>query len=256
MVYAFFTASIIIWLYMTILSIFAHIKHDNSIVDIGWGIGFILITLTILTQRSSFSIIHFLITGMICIWGIRLSTHIFLRHRGKPEDYRYATMRNSWKSYPFLHAYTKIFILQGVIMLMIASSIIVILTAQSSPDLTITFIGIILWSVGFYFEAVGDYQLKQFIHDSKNSGRIMKTGLWKYTRHPNYFGELLMWWSLWVIASTLPFGIFAIISPLLLTYLLLYVSGIPLLEKPFENNSEFKEYKKQTNALIPWFPKR
>jgi steroid 5-alpha reductase family enzyme len=113
--------------------------------------------------------------------------------------------------------------------------------------------GIALWLFGFVFESVGDYQLKKFLSDPRNRGKIMQEGLWKYTRHPNYFGESCMWWGIFIIACGVPYGWTTFVSPLLLTYFLLYVSGIPLAEQQLKDNPEFKAYVRRTSAFFPWF---
>jgi steroid 5-alpha reductase family enzyme len=125
----------------------------------------------------------------------------------------------------------------------------------SGPYNTFVFSGILVWFTGFVFQAVGDYQLSQFVK-TKQPGQIMQTGLWKYSRHPNYFGEIAMWWGIWLMVATLSFGIWAIISPLTITYLLAFVSGVPMLEAKYKGNPAFEAYKNRTPALFPWWPKK
>jgi steroid 5-alpha reductase family enzyme len=115
--------------------------------------------------------------------------------------------------------------------------------------------GTLIWITGFLFQAIGDYQLAGFAK-TKQPGQIMQTGLWRYSRHPNYFGEILMWWAIWLMVVTLPYGVWAIISPLSITFLLAKVSGVPMLEAKYKGNAEFEAYKKRTPALFPWFPKK
>jgi len=117
------------------------------------------------------------------------------------------------------------------------------------------FLGVLVWAIGFVFEAVGDRQLLVFVKNPANAGRILQTGLWRYTRHPNYFGEATLWWGVFFIALSVPYGLFAILSPLTIDFLLLKVSGIPMLEKRWEGQPEFEDYKRRTNALVPWFPR-
>ena len=119
------------------------------------------------------------------------------------------------------------------------------------PDI----VGVLVWLVGFYFEAVGDAQLARFIKDPANKGKLMQSGLWAYTRHPNYFGEVTQWWGIWIIALSVSGGWLGIIGPITITFLILKVSGIPMLEKKMAENPEFTEYKKQTSMVIPWFKK-
>lgn len=236
---------------MNLLFNIALYKKDNSIVDIFWGIGFIIITLYSLFKTESYAINQLIITTLVLIWGIRISTHILLKNWGKKEDPRYAAWRKEWK-WVKIRSYFQVFMLQGIIMLIIAYPIIFI---NSNPSNSVDFymiLGCIIWTIGFIFESVGDYQLKKFLKQPKNKGKIMQSGLWRYTRHPNYFGESVMWWGIALLCFGLPLGWTAIISPLLLTYLLLYVSGVPMAETSFKNNKEFEKYKKKTSAFFPW----
>lgn len=231
-------------------------KRNNSIVDIGWGLGFIIIALTSLVFNQSFESSHFIATVITVIWGLRLSIHIYLRNKGKGEDKRYAAMRTSWGKSHALYSFLQVFMLQGFLMLVIAYPIVLINTSSIFYLAPLYIGGLIVWSIGFFFEAVGDHQLTRFLKEKSNQGRVMRYGLWRYTRHPNYFGELMMWWGIFLMALPAKGGWLAIISPLTMTFLLLFVSGIPLLEKPFNDNPEFQDYKRKTNALIPWFPKQ
>lgn len=250
------TLSSTIFMYMSALYLIAQKKQNNSIVDVAWGLGFSIIALISFFYHRPHEIPHAIVTIITLTWGLRLSIHIYLRNKGKGEDKRYAAMRASWGEKEPFYSFFKIFMLQGFLMLIVTYPIVLI---NSSSDINFTplcITGLVMWIIGFFFEAVGDYQLTQFLNNPENKGRVMRYGLWKYTRHPNYFGELMMWWGIFLMAALLPGGLITIISPLTMTFLLLFVSGIPLLEKPFEENPEFQEYKKVTNALIPWFPKR
>jgi len=146
--------------------------------------------------------------------------------------------------------------LQGFLLLVISYSIILVNYSMETGIKALDIIGLVLWLVGFFFEAVGDYQLIRFKRDEKNKGKIMTQGLWKYTRHPNYFGECVMWWGIFLIALSVKYGWTAIISPLLITLLLLRVSGVVMLEKKYIGNKEFEDYAKKTSAFFPWFPKK
>jgi steroid 5-alpha reductase family enzyme len=241
---------------MLLLYIIAHVKKNNSIVDVGWGLGFIIIVITSLLKMGHFEPLSIITTFLVILWGLRLSIHIYLRNKGKGEDKRYASMRASWGKWEPMYSFLQIFMLQGFLMLIITFPVVIVNSSLLTHFSILSLLGLYMWTVGFFFESVGDYQLTQFLNNPANKGRVMRYGLWQYTRHPNYFGELMMWWGIFVIAISVPGGLVAIISPLTITFLLLYVSGIPLLEKPFNDNPEFQEYKKTTNALIPWFPKK
>ncbi len=230
------------------------IKKRNDVADILWGIGFILISISL--YIFGYRNLNFLIISiMVFIWGLRLSIHVYSRNKNKKEDYRYIEMKEKWGKNFYINSYIQVFLIQGILSLIIASP--VYLSALISPSFrSTTILGIILWIIGFIFESVGDHQLNLFLKNPENKGRIMQSGLWKFTRHPNYFGEISQWWGLFLVCISAPLGFLSIISPLTITYLLLYVSGIPLLEKRYEGNPEYEEYKRKTSVLIPLFPRK
>ncbi|MGB6339940.1 MAG: DUF1295 domain-containing protein [Candidatus Aminicenantaceae bacterium] len=245
-----------VFLYMTMVFLLALKKKDNSIVDIAWGLGFIGVAIFTFFLKEGWTNRHFIVTGLVIIWGIRLAIHIAMRNRGKGEDFRYAKWRHDWGRWFMLRSYFQIFMLQGASLFIIALSIILV-NFSGREDLTaIDFLGMGVWCIGFFFEAVGDYQLRQFKKRPKNKGKIITTGLWKYTRHPNYFGEVVLWWGIFLLALPVENGWIAILSPLLITFLLLHVSGVAMLEKKYAGNAEFEAYAKRTNAFFPWFPKK
>jgi len=245
---------ILVFVYMTLwflLSIFLK-RHD--IADIAWGMGFSVVTVFLLLTNER-NVHLWIITILTILWGLRLSIHITIRNHQKKEDFRYLSWRKSWGKYFFVRSYLQVFLLQGLFMLLISSSAIIASLPNSQGLHGIAVIGITLWCIGFFFESVGDYQLMKFKSYPGNHGLIMKTGLWRYTRHPNYFGEVIQWWGLFMTVVTLPYGIIAIISPLTITFLILGVSGVPMLEKKYIGNKEFEEYKKTTSPFFPWFTK-
>ncbi|MDD3452715.1 MAG: DUF1295 domain-containing protein [Bacilli bacterium] len=250
---------IIIFVYMNILYIIARMKKNNSIVDIGWGIGFIILALISLLNNINLKYFPFrqiLPNILIILWGGRLAYYIFKRNFNKEEDYRYQQMRINWGKYVNIKSYFYIFMLQGILMYIICLPIIINNISYVDNIYITDILGIIIWIIGYLFEVVGDYQLRKFIKNKNNSGKIMKDGLWKYTRHPNYFGEATMWFGIYFLTIHSKIGIYGIFSPLLITFLLLFVSGVPLLEKKYANNLEFIEYKKRTSIFIPWFTKK
>ena len=249
-------AAITVFIYMSILFVIAIIQRDNSLADIGWGLGFTIVALLTFFLDKGFTARHIVVTALVVIWGTRLTTHIFLRHRGKGEDPRYAAWRKEWGRWVIIRSFFQVFMLQGLLLLFIVYVVIVVNSSSVEGFSILDICGLAVWIIGFLFESVGDFQLKQFLADEKNRGHIMSTGLWRYTRHPNYFGEATMWWGIFLIALSVPYGWTAIISPIVITFLLLRVSGVILLEKEFMDNEEFNEYKKRTSAFIPWFPKR
>lgn len=242
-----------IFIYATVWYGISLIKKRNDVADIAWGIGYIIICIFLLLTRSS-SPLLWLLDSLITIWGLRLSIHIYLRNRGKQEDYRYHEWRQQWGKTFYWRSYLQVFLLQGFLLIVILSP--VIHAAGSEPvatDIT-TWIGLFAWLVGFYFQSVADYQLMRFIKKNKQPGAVLQTGLWKYSRHPNYFGEILMWWGIFIITLPVENSFYFIISPVCISLLLVFVSGIPLLEKKKAGDPEFEAYKKRTSALIPWPP--
>jgi steroid 5-alpha reductase family enzyme len=244
---------LVLFVYFNIWFLIGQLKKNNAVVDIAWGLGFVVVALFTFIY-SEMVLINYVITILISLWGLRLGYYLFKRNWNKKEDYRYVEMRKSWIKYPMLQAYLKVYMLQMILMIIISIPIIFINSSSDSLSL-IAYLGILVWIKGYFFEVVGDYQLKVFVKDPNNKGKIMKTGLWKYTRHPNYFGEATMWWGIFIISLSVG-GIYTIISPILITLLLLFVSGVPLLEKKYKDNKEFQEYAKVTSVFIPWFVKK
>lgn len=244
-------AMLMIFVYMSSVFLLALILKDNSIVDIFWGIGFILLTILSLWKSDSFDAKKIIVGMMILIWGLRLSIHIFLRNKGHGEDFRYANWRRTWKNF-VLRSFLQVFMLQGFFMLVIVWPVLHINHGSSVEFGMIDIFGILIFLTGFIFEVVGDFQMKAFKKDPANSGKIITTGLWKYTRHPNYFGEALLWWGIWLMAVPVIDGIYTILSPLVITWLLRYISGVPMLEKKYEGRADWEEYKARTPVFVPF----
>lgn len=244
--------------YMTAWFVVALIKKDNSIADIAWGLGFVLVAVFTFFRRGSLAL-PLLVTALVAVWGLRLAAHIGLRNRKRGEDPRYAKWRRDWGRDFVWRSYLQVFLLQGLFLLVISSPVVLINTSRAvSPSRGFPWFlaGALVWCAGFVFEAVGDAQLARFKRDPSNKGRIMDQGLWRITRHPNYFGESLMWWGLFVIALESPYGWTTIASPLLITFLLVKVSGVPMLERRYAGNPEFQAYARRTSAFIPRPPRK
>lgn len=250
------SSSLLVLGYFSLLYIIALIKRDNSIVDIAWGMGFVLVGLYSLYSHGEMMNPRLvLVVGLIIIWGLRLSLYILGRNRGKKEDFRYAKWRQDWGKYWVIRSYLQVFLVQGFFLLTIAYPLLMLSKSKFVNFSWLDYVGIAIWLLGFIFQAVGDRQKSNFKKNPNNRGKIMQSGLWKYTRHPNYFGESTMWWGIFIITLNIENGIYAIFSPLIITFLLLFVSGIPLLEKKYENNPEFQDYKRRTSPFIPWLPR-
>lgn len=246
---------IILLIFFVTIFVLGQILKDNSIVDIGWGSGFVLSAVYTYIRNPESGVKGALITLAIVIWGSRLTYHIGKRNIGKPEDFRYVAMRKKWgDKYALLKAFLNVYFLQLVIQYVV--TLPVIYGNSGKQELQwFNLIGIVLWCVGFFFEAYGDYQLKQFKKDPSNKGKLMDKGLWALTRHPNYFGDSAMWFGIFFIAITDFSGLWIIVGPSLMTFFLVFVSGVKMLEKKYKGREDYEAYKKRTNAFIPWLPK-
>jgi len=220
---------IVVVIYMTIWFVIAQILKRNDIADIAWGIGFIVTALAAVFFTEYISPRGLLVVFLVILWGVRLAFHIFLRNRGKGEDSRYKKWRRQWGKYAVIRAYFQVFLLQGILIIVISLPVTAIIISEQNSFGAFDVFGVCIWFVGFAFEAIGDYQLMKYKSNPANKGNIMTQGLWKYTRHPNYFGETI-------------------------TCLILKVSGIPLLEEKYKDNPQFQRYKKRTSAFFPLPP--
>lgn len=263
----FLTSLLITLLYTTYIFFIAKKKKNNSIMDIAYGPGFIITAFFLACIQMSYrplSLFSVTIFILICIWGTRLARRIHKKNKNKGEDFRYKAWRDEWTAhggheYFLTRSYVQIFALQGIIMgLVLLPFTLSIATDLQNPtgSFLALLLGLIIWIIGYFFESVGDRQLDLFIkHKDEHKGTIMKSGLWKYTRHPNYFGESMMWVGIAVIAFSPTTCLFVFVSPFLITGLLLFVSGVPMLEKKWEGNEEWEHYKKKTSMFFPLPPR-
>lgn len=249
------TAAIAVFIYMVGLFIIAQILKNYSIVDIGWGFGFIVVIAALFVRNPVLFPVKVLMTALIAVWGLRLAIHILRRNAGKPEDFRYANMRKKWGRRALVNSFFFIFMLQGLLMLVVSFSATVLFSSPPRPLAALDIIGTIVFLTGFFFETVGDAQLAAHVRDPRNKGKLMTSGLWSITRHPNYFGEATLWWGISLIALSSPAGWAALASPITITGLLLFVSGVPLLEKKYAGRADWEAYKRRTSKFLPWFPR-
>ncbi len=250
-----FQIGLFIFCYVSVWFVISLLIKRNDIADIAWGLGFVTIVIFLFITQAP-TLLSVFVYILTLIWGLRLAIHIGLRSKGKPEDFRYKKWREEWGKYFVLRSYLQVYLLQGFFMWIISLPIILVSMAKNQPISPFILVGSIVWLIGFVFESIGDYQLMLFIKQRQNKSDIMQTGLWKYTRHPNYFGEVLVWWGIFIMVLPLEYGLWAIISPITISFLLLYVSGIPMLEAKYKDNVAFEEYKKRTSAFFPKLPKK
>lgn len=247
--------ALVIFAFMVLAFVVALLIRDNSIVDLFWGPGFIVVTAFSLSMAPDLDIRKIVVSFLVLIWGLRLATYIFQRNKRKGEDFRYKHWRDTW-NYFILRSFLQIFILQGIFMYIISFPIWYINYNSGVVLTTIDTIGLILFGIGFMFETIGDMQLSFFKQNPKNKGKLITTGLWKYSRHPNYFGEALVWWGIWIYAISIPGGWITVVSPILITLSLRYISGVPMLEKKLKDHPDWPEYARKTAPFIPsvkWF---
>lgn len=247
-------ASLVMLWYMLAFFVVAQAKRNNSIVDIAWGPGALLVALAALWWQRPSGMLPLLSTALVALWAVRLSVHIALRNWGRGEDWRYAAWRGAWGQWFVLRSFFSVFVLQGVLLLIVAVPVLWMNTFGGSVSWLVV-VGAGVWVIGFFLEMIADHQLTHLKKDPAHQGAVLQSGLWKYSRHPNYFGEMLLWWGIWLMACSTAGGWLTILGPLTITFLLVRVSGVPMLEARLMQLPAFVDYAKRTSALIPWFPK-
>ena len=232
--------------------------QNVTIVDTLWGLGFVLVAWITFSYGEGYALRKGLIAVLTTLWGLRLAGHLSWRNWGAGEDPRYGSWRKAAGERFWMISLFKVFILQAVFLWVISLALQIGQLAATPGRLTgFDFLGLCLWLLGFFFESVSDFQLARFKANPRNKGKVMNQGLWAYSRHPNYFGESLIWWGIFVIALATPNSWWTIISPLVITAVLLKMTGIPLIEKTISDKRPgYRDYMMKTNAFIPWFPRK
>lgn len=243
---------------MLMLWIVSLIIRNAGIVDIFWSLGFVLITVISWVATDDANWRSALILVLTIIWGLRLSLHIFIRQIGKREDRRYGAWRLQHGKRFWIVSLWLVFGLQGLLLWIISMSLQVGIVLPSPDTITVfDFIGIALWAFGFLWEAIGDTQLFLFKRNPANKGKVFDRGLWRFSRHPNYFGEAVLWWGFYVLSVSSGWGALTFFSPVILTFLLLRVSGVAMLDRFMKaSNPQYAEYIESTNAFLPGFRKK
>ncbi len=256
---AFLRAGAVVLALMLMLWLLSLALANSSIADIFWGTGFVALTwMAFLLGGDGYPPRQWVTAGLVTLWGLRLSLHVLRRNWGKPEDFRYARWREERGSGWWWISLFQVFLLQGVLMWILSAPLVVAEVAAAPRSLgPLEAIALGIWGIGFVFEAVGDEQLRRFRADPANRGRVMDRGLWRTSRHPNYFGDAAQWWGYYLLAASTGWGALTFFSPLLMTFLLLRVSGVPLLEKTLKGSKPgYAEYMERTPAFVPWVPRR
>jgi steroid 5-alpha reductase family enzyme len=232
-------------------------RHDG--IDVVWGLGFVLVGVVTAVLADGPGWRRALVTALVALWGLRLAWHIHRRNRGNPEDRRYVAILARAPGNPNIYALYSVYLLQGAVMWIVS---LPAQYAQYGGDsawvswVTVP-LGVALWLVGFVFETVGDAQLARFTADSTNRGKVLDAGLWRYTRHPNYFGDACVWWGFFVLACHSWPGLVTVVGPAAITFLLTRGTGKPLLEKSIrERRPGYAEYVERTSGFFPIPPKK
>jgi steroid 5-alpha reductase family enzyme len=253
----YFSALGIVLIPLVLLWLLSVAIRNASIVDIFWGLGFILLAIFYFNTTTGYDVRKVIVLVLVTVWGLRLAIYLAWRNLGKGEDYRYQQFRQRYG----VHRYWwvslfQVFLLQGVLIWLISLPLLGAQLSNYNSELNIfDWVAILVWAVGFFFEAIGDFQLARFKANPENKGKVLSTGLWKFTRHPNYFGDSAVWWGFALLCIGAQ-HYWMIVGSVIMTLLIIKVSGVALLEKNLsERSEEYKAYIKRTPVFFPWFPK-
>ncbi len=248
---------ILVFILMTAGWVWSMARKNVTIVDSLWGIGFVMIAWNTFVMGDGDYGRNLLVSLLATAWGMRLSGHLTWRNWGKPEDHRYGSWREKSGSSFWWVSLFKVFWLQALFLWVISLVLQKAQLSQTPTRLTVLdFSGTLVWIMGFCFEAAGDWQLARFRSDPKNRGQVMDRGLWAFSRHPNYFGEFLIWWGFFLVALATPDSFWTIICPVLVTLVLLKMTGIPITEKALQfRRPGYSEYIRRTSPFFPRPPK-
>ncbi|MCP4912035.1 MAG: DUF1295 domain-containing protein [Oligoflexia bacterium] len=228
---------------------------DMSVIDLAWGLAFLLMAYAVNTNFQSWSLPYIIIFLYTLVWSLRLTYYIYQRNKRTGEDFRYKKMKEQWKGNFYLHSYFKVFTFQAIFSILCASPILLFKQNEIKYNLLLLIIGTTLAFIGLLTESIADYQKDKFKRKEGNQNKPCKEGLWYYSQHPNYFGEALFWWSIALIALSVEMNFFIFIGPAILNWSLIKFSGIPFLEEKYKEYPEYLDYMKSTSRFIPWPPK-
>ncbi|WP_329274994.1 DUF1295 domain-containing protein [Streptomyces sp. NBC_00691] len=243
---------------MLVTFVIGSVKGLHRIVDIAWGVAFAAVAVVtwVLSDGYGDDVRRLAVTAATCVWGLRLALHIAHRARGHGEDPRYAKMLAKGSGHPALYALRTVYLLQGALVWLVSLPVQAAAYLPEGPD-PLLVLGLVLWAAGLAFEAVGDHQLARFKSDPANRGRIMDRGLWSWTRHPNYFGDFLVWWGLYLTAcASWQSALLCLVSPVVMSGLLIWGSGKRLLEAHMAHRPGYAAYAARTSGFLPRPPRR
>lgn len=257
-----------IFFYMTVWFLVSLWIKRRDVVDLAWGSGFVFLAWISLSFRDIvLDERAYWVLLLTSLWGLRLFFHNYRRNLSKGDDWRYHHWREdqpNWRNDKsqrfqfcrcFIATYLQVFLFQGALMMIIGLPIVYSLRLISLPLFSVNYLGIMLLLSGLFIETVADWQRYQFLRVKGNSNKLITSGLWRYSRHPNYFAEIIFWWGMFFLVLGASNSWMLVVSPLVLTYIMLFVSGLPM-EERYRGRPDFEEYKSHTSALIPWFRKK
>lgn len=251
-------SALVVLAYVTSIWLLSLALKNASIIDIFWGFGFVGLTWVYFVLAGGWDGRSILLSVIVTVWGLRLSGYIAYRNWGEGEDKRYQRMRRHAGDAFWWRSYLTVFLLQGVLLWTISMPLLAAQNAVQPDHFRVwDFLGLGVWAIGFIFEAGGDWQLMRFKADPANKGKLMDRGFWRYTRHPNYFGDATQWWGFFIIAAHTTDGWLTVFSPIIMTFLLARVSGAALLERDLSKSKPgYEDYVRNTSGFLPWFPKQ
>ena len=254
----FFEGVLLIISLLTILWLISVFIKNVSIADILWALGFLFINLYYFLASDEFYTRKIILLVLVTLWALRLSIYLAWRNIGKGEDYRYQEFRKKYGEERYWWvSFFQVFLLQGILIVLVSLPLLATNFETQNDYLNLfDYLAILFWVIGFIVESAGDYRLSKFKMNPNNKGKVLNTGLWKYTRHPNYFGDTIVWWA-YAIFSIASQNYWSFIGSIIMTLLIVKVSGVALLEKSLKDKKlEYLEYIRKTNSFFPWFPKK
>lgn len=238
---------------MSLWYLVARLRHRIDTVDIGWGLSFIVGAWAVMVQHPTGR--SLVIAILVSIWGLRLAWHIYSRSRRHGDDPRYQKITEKWNGNIWLQAWPRIYLVQAILSWLVSMPIIMAASKPIEGLEWLVWAGTLVWAIGFIIEGIADRQLRKFLAQP-NKPKVMDKGLWAYSRHPNYFGELVQWWGVGIIALSTQLGLIGLVGPALISYLIIFVSGIPPIENRKQKDPDYAAYMQRTSSLVLWPPKR
>lgn len=248
--FLFLSVMILLGFFVLLFGVSIFLKNNN-VVDLGWGLGFPLLAWMIYFFDENVTSVQMILNTLVTIWGLRLTIYLAIRSFKAGEDWRYRNLRKSWYQNYYINAFLKIYMLQAISMLIVTLPLIYVAGIDSNRISIVQATFILIWTIGFYLESLADLQLYQFKSNSENNGRLLTKGVWGLSRHPNYLGEMIMWWSVAIISVSDLSSIWVLVAPFFLTIMIYKVTGVKLMEKKLKGYEGYIDYMRKTRAVLP-----